>query len=411
MNILVRKLNYLKKFKVDDDKIGFVIALQFLLVIFKYVLIQVVPGLYIYNDIANIILGLFLISIYLWILPIIYKKNLRFTIITLILVSISFLFTFMLFPANAPYIYEYLPRIIFASIFLLIVVTTLKDTQPLLKYLVKFSYPMIILCFIFFGATAILGPVGTFDRDYNMSISYYCLFPTTILLYDYLQNKNKINLIFVLLGVIVIIALGSRAPLLCIAIFLVLYFSKNIKQKKVFITFSILCISTIIVMIYKNTILLFINNLLYSLGISSRTLLFLLEGSMGSITGRDPIYKMILESIKLNPLIGYGIRGDAVILGGAYTHNLVLEILVSFGVVLGSILLIFLICIWIKGIFFTKDKHLFGLILIVFSNSIPKLMFSNSFWIDEKFWMLLGLCILSLKKDYSRSKLQYLTNK
>lgn len=48
--------------------------------------------------------------------------------------------------------------------------------------------------------------------------------------------------------------------------------------------------------------------------------------------------------------------GDRVFLNGTYPHNIILEILVQFGIIIGGIILITFILYWFLAIFANKDK-------------------------------------------------------
>ena len=93
----------------------------------------------------------------------------------------------------------------------------------------KSSYLMVISGLFMLIATSVIGVVGTAATEYNMSLSYYMVVPTITLLLMYYHKKKISNLIFFGIGMLVIFAMGSRGPLLCIATFFIIY---NIKFRK-----------------------------------------------------------------------------------------------------------------------------------------------------------------------------------
>jgi len=146
---------------------------------------------------------------------------------------------------------------------------------------------------------------------------------------------------------------------------------------------------------------LLLNEYLNGHGIYSRTLLQLSKDTV-YLSGRDIIYENTIIEIKNNLLFGIGLTGDRII-NGTYSHNIVLEILATFGVLIGTILIVTLIIIIMYSIFFAKNEYLQRLALIYFSYTIPMLMVSRTFWTQVEFWVLLAICI---KAFFSYSKVK-----
>ena len=245
------------------------------------------------------------------------------------------------------------------------------------------------------------------------------LFPAVVFLYIFFI-KNKV---FYLLGAIISTALiflyGNRGALLMIVIFVGLMVisnildSKNVAYKTAKIMAVILLI--IIVIIFGRMLLQSAVSVLQSLGIQSRTLEMLAEGSIMDDTGRDMIWKPVIEAIKVGGVWGYGVFGDRPIVSpvhyAGYSHNIFLELLVSFGAF--GILIILGICactFWM--IFKCKDSRWRGLFIIFFSISC-QLFMSMSFWYVMEFWAAAAIAYkyLYLQKLKRKSKLQLKGNK
>src|SRR6185437_5009512 len=99
--------------------------------------------------------------------------------------------------------------------------------------------------------------------------------------------------------------------------------------------------------------------------------------------------------------IGNGMTGDRVILGGAYAHNLFLELLLEYGIILGSIFSIILLYYLISSLFIKKKGVLYYLFFAVFfTTGFIKLQFSFSYTLEPTFFMMLALVIkLNAKRD------------
>ena len=135
---------------------------------------------------------------------------------------------------------------------------------------------------------------------------------------------------------IVIIAVGSRGPAIVFSLCILYDFFVNNRKY-------------LLILILSLSFLFSISNYLFleieKIGIKSRTLFLLLEGKISSDSGRKDIYNVIINKIYESPLIGSGLYADRTILGGtsgAYSHNLFLEVYLNFGIIIGSILLLYL---------------------------------------------------------------------
>ena len=135
----------------------------------------------------------------------------------------------------------------------------------------------------------------------------------------------------------------------------------------------------------------------------SRTLYFLAtEGitdlSVSSLNGRSRLYSTLIDIIKNSGLFTmYGAYGDRVLLNGsyAYAHNLILEILITFGKFFGGIFIILYIFSFVKNIL---NKHCAGIsgqmLLAAFvAFSVCRLFISSSFWYEPYFWGSIALMV------------------
>ena len=100
-----------------------------------------------------------------------------------------------------------------------------------------------------------------------------------------------------------------------------------------------------------------------------------------------PIYEILRSSLEKAGLFrGYGVYGDRYLLDATfYSHSLIYEILISFGIFFGVILLLLmfsaLLCAFIKF----RKKQNFGLLLAISSFTICHLLFSYSLWYEQMF--------------------------
>ena len=156
----------------------------------------------------------------------------------------------------------------------------------------------------------------------------------------------------------------------------------------------------IIISIYYIDILTFIQKVLRQYHFSSRSIDRLLNGSVMIDRGRDNISSVMKMAITEKPITGYGLFGDRYLTAinlnskGTYAHNIFLEILVQFGIPLGSILIGAYLYNCIRFLFYKVDIKSHTLYLCAFSATFIKLMFSNSFWLDTNFYFLFAVMII-----------------
>ena len=164
----------------------------------------------------------------------------------------------------------------------------------------------------------------------------------------------------------------------------------------------------------NHSILISLSKVLENAGISSRTINILLSGAeaVTNNTGRSVIWGNCQKAIIEKPWTGYGIGGERnlyllgtqyiSVLGGVYAHNFCYEILLDFGVVIGSLVL--LIIAW-KSLCIMKSNRLVlikQLFTILFLATAFKLWFSSSIWSDIDVYVCLGVAM-----NYYRSVKTY----
>src|SRR5699024_12844269 len=87
---------------------------------------------------------------------------------------------------------------------------------------------------------------------------------------------------------------------------------------------------------------------------------------------------------------------------GIYSHNLIIDIINSFGII-GLCIISFLI---IKTIFRIKTSNIYlGIsIILMFSLSIIPLMFSTTFIELSEFWIFILIGTFTMNKDFTKNK-------
>jgi len=123
----------------------------------------------------------------------------------------------------------------------------------------------------------------------------------------------------------------------------------------------------------------------YSYSLSALLLYF---GGMTEslISGREALWSAAIELIRARPVLGYGL-GYFDSLYGMYPHNIVFELLVSYGVIGLTIYAAGLVRSLVEISKSEGSLRLLGLLLLC--TSFPKLLTSVHLFIEPSFWMLI----------------------
>lgn len=327
--------------------------------------------------------------LYLMALPIVLKRN-KFKFAAIYFISIFvFLLNFLFFPDNWPYLVSIIFPYFFICIPSLVYSYSINDWNVLADIMKNTGN------FVFIVSLAI-GILALFNKAsigaYSMTLSYYMLLPTIIYLNEFLERLSIKHFFAILISIFIIISLGSRGPILCIGVFAVLklvQMGKKLSRKTLFIYILILFVNFAFLLSF-DTILQNLSNFLLRFGIHSRTVALFLRNDI-YLSGRDYLYKNMIYEIIENPIFGIGLTGDRRVIGG-YSHNIFIEILSGFGIIIGSIVILLLATISYRALF-TKNRALGNFTSIWFCVGAVSLMVSGSYLTDFQFWIFLGLAI------------------
>ena len=209
-------------------------------------------------------------------------------------------------------------------------------------------------------------------------------------------HKEKGDLKYILLGAICLILSGTRGPIVCFVsaiLFRFVLFEENLRRKFIGM---ILCLLAM-VFLFSGSGFYFLSrmgSMLSRFGVEQlRFLDYLNEGMLLDSSGRDQFTQVLLEAIKAQPILGYGFGGDRLILpNGSYAHNIVIEVLISMGVVLGGAFLLWVAYLSMRG-FTSKNTSIRRISIGLFCGTVVKLVFSSSFIVSKEFFLYLGICM------------------
>lgn len=317
---------------------------------------------------------------------------------------IVILLNFALFPEN----YQF-PSTVSTFAFLcfpLFVVGSIIDDFAKLKAFVR---PVCYFISIFIVGLLLLTLSGRIvllnewgNEGYSMGFGNSCALPAMFMIWFFLEEKRILYLLSSVLIVLGIVSFGSRGPLVSLVVFSVVYYTILNFKKNPMMVFGgfFICL---ILFFNLNSILSGIGQMLNSCGIHSRTINLIFSGEQEiHLSRRDELANQLIPILNQSPLEIRGINAEWNILG-IYAHNIFLEIFFQFGLILGSLILLYILIRLVKTLRMDITKEMSVFALIFMCNSFSQSLVSGSIWTLPYFWLW-----ISLVYSYNRHK-QYLT--
>lgn len=232
------------------------------------------------------------------------------------------------------------------------------------------------------------------EKHYDdMAYAYGVCVLVCDILFELLDKRQKIDIIFFAIGLLSLLISGTRGPIMCVAAVFVLW--TFIYQKKTGVKIAAVFVAFIaVIFVFTDTFVLLLSaadKALASVGIKNlRILDYIYSNAIADSSGREEIYGVVWQKTLERPFIGYGIGGDRNLITNAYAHNIIFEILCHFGLILGFIILAALVY-WFFGGILCKNRDLAAISTVMFSAVVVKLMFSSSYIYSTELFLFLGL--------------------
>lgn len=397
-----QKVNIVEKSNKDDRNISLAIIIQFCMLITNYAVKEIL-------QISNADTRFMISFIFMMLVGIMYIKNLRivlkrngmFFILSYVFFACLFLFSALFNPETI----EILPNIAFW--FFIISLPTaqyylaIRDKAIFLNMLILSGYYQ-----MFLGLAIFISMILTTPR-YDMVFSYLILVPMVVLTYKQIFIKFRMSdVALIILAFIAVVSVGARGPIVAYFIYLMLLFVNYlIKNRLKAKSLAWILLSTTVIfsiVLNFNFFIKQLNDLLVKNDVRSRTIYLLLSDTVDFSTGRSEIFSDTIDNIFLNPIFGHGIGGDRVFLNGTHPHNIFLEIIAQFGIILGGVFSLILISYWFIGVFLNKSTTNQHLAIIFSGLGLISLFFSGSYLTSSNFWLFMAICISSV--HFSKNK-------
>lgn len=335
-----------------------------------------------------------------------FIKVFLFFIITLFVIGFSAL--------NAPvgntrYIENYLPAFYFTVLPLVFIGNAYKDERIFnLIY-----YASIIGIFVTYANYFIIHPLSEtlFDEETQSTqgVAYIFLPYILIVIWNLFERFNLFKLLLLFFSLVALLMLGSRGAFFSPVIFVFLYLvlCKRLYKNKVMMLFLMLSVTLIFVCF--DQILLYMFDYVAGEGYSTRIVEMLSEGEISSDNGREFIVKKIINTFDSHPW-GLGLCGSQVVASGFYAHNLFIEIIATWGWLIGGTICFMFIIFIVKGFLSCSNDTQRGFYLVLFCISFVPLMFSGIFLREPFLFMFIGynFCLID-KRTKTKKALSHIS--
>lgn len=243
----------------------------------------------------------------------------------------------------------------------------------------------------------------------NMSWSYGVLMAICFIAIYLLKEKKKWTLIPIVAGTVGILVYGSRGTLIGLllgVLFIILFYNDGKMRLRNYVILFLGIGAGIFLL--SDIGLTIISNALQNAGLNSRFIDSLMNLSLSSFketsNGRWLIWTTVVDLILSGPFYGYGVFGERnavynIGMRWGYSHNIFLEILVSFGWFIGLMIIIVMVVAIVRFFVKVKNKNE-KLLFIIFLALSFELLMSNTMWLHSAPWALMALYVNHFKEKY-----------
>ena len=315
-------------------------------------------------------------------------------IVRLFLVYGIFGLSFLLFPKTRIYYQTdgFLILVVYFLPIVMLVISSIKRWTNFFYIMSFFGYLAIIagIYIVFFSSATLYGQDDALFT--YMEFSYAQLPFVCSLFANYTINKRWYSLAFALIGLVEILAFGSRAALLLALSFILILQLINSKQSKV----AILMFSVFALILYVNLESIVQSLLRIPYFQDSYILRHLIAGELFEHDTRKEIYADCIQRIYTMGLDISGFFGDRLYISVVYPHHIVYEILMQMGWLLGSLFMFWLLLLIIRSFKKVNNRAIVAFLVCCL---FGRYFFSGSYIVEGKFWIFLG-CLFALNNKY-----------
>ena len=268
----------------------------------------------------------------------------------------------------------------------------IDDKEKIYRWLYRISKPLIFIIVITYILEFKVWDV--YLGEYDMVLSYTALLPCTILCNEVLEHIRVKDMMWLIIGVGINFLYGCRGANLCFILFFVVKVLLDVKPDKKKYGF-ILC-GIVVGIVGICALIIIINSGLNTSRVARfRVIEKLLSGEFFKSQGRTDLYDYYFEIFKLRPYLGWGVCGKWLD-GGNYPHNFFIEVIISFGSIVGLCIIAILI---IGIIIMLKEcEKTERMLMCIYLSNAASLLLSGTFLQNTAFYITVALVVGKLNK-------------
>ena len=393
--------------QIDSQKAILIAFILFFSYKSWYVMLRI--GKFNLTQIASILLIYAFVFLAAYLCKKVYIKLVIFAGV-LVLCASAFFITYILHPSYGTWFFHNADYGVFNNVFYpisgiyaFLFVLLCDDPEDIRKGMKAVAYLMLI--YAIYQLIPVIQRGGTWNNisktglqvnqsTHSLGFGYRTVMCSIIFFEEFLQSKKKRYLVLSIGSLLSVLIYGGRGCILVFVLYLLLRYIANRKGFNIKDIAIIVLAMTIFVFNELGIIESFVTFICNLTGLSDvRTVEMFLNGTLFEDNARSIIWSMAIEMIKNGGLLGWGVYGDRMVIGRyyswGYSHNIFLELLVSFGVV-GLVLIVLLVYkIW--KYFKTETDNRWKNIFVIFLCLSCQLLVSDSFWYNPWFWGSLAL--------------------
>lgn len=297
---------------------------------------------------------------------------------------------------------------LFISIIGYIIASSITDFNYLQRSLNIVSFLITISMFFLIVIFNVYG-----DLNYSQTLAYLTL-PAAIISANALFEKlNFYQLINFITSNVLIFISGARGPLIATGLFLLLRTlgSLSSKNNRFYLLIMMSFIFGIIIF-YSNTILHTLDFIVSKYSFSSRLVNFFNNEQILQDDGRNRLWQCSYDILSHYPAFGVGLGCERYLLNsmvygspysamGNYPHNIFLELLVQYGIIIGTAIIIYFSYMIVRALLNSKDRSYKNIVMIFIGIGFFPLLFSGSYINAPLLFALLGFC--STNNGYNKN--------
>lgn len=365
--------------------------------LFRYVLLilDIATGTEVIRDIV-------LHTAYIIVIALCLKKGCKFRggdIFVMLFVILAIVFTWLIYPDNIEK-YMFGEKQFWATVFPLfrffIVGLFLIPKDETLDLMGKVSC-IAVLVEAYFVLYYLRG--SDLQNQDDMSRAYFMLLNVMLVINYAFDRRTLVGIVISVVGMVLLLSMGTRGPIMIVLAFIAakIFQMSTSKGRRGVIVAVVLVLMWFVNSPYWDFFLLLLQNVLSSLGMSTRVIDFTIQGeTLTYYSERDEIAQLVISKIKERPIEGWGVYGEWQFVGWS-AHNMFLEILDHYGVILGGLIILWMVYIAIKAFFIAKSVPARGLVLLLVCFVFVRGIFGGGFLTFPTF-LLIGYCLQVCRK-------------